>query len=354
MVPIWGHMNVWLKKMKNNLCLIFLLFLFFPAFSQEEDNNFSLLFYNVENFFDIQDDSLTQDDEFTPQSERHWSYKRFTSKLNNTSKVILSATGWKVPSIVAMVEVENRYVLEQLRNNTSLSTLPYKIIHKESPDFRGIDVALLYNSEEFYPLKYEYYPLMKGNGQILNTREILYVAGLLGGKDILHIFVNHWPSRYSGFMETRELRNTAARLLRSKVDQILSENANAKLVIVGDFNDEPENESINKYLNAQEIENEVYPSQLYNLSAGWKQGAGTIKYQGEWFTFDQIIVSGALLNSKQGLSVNPGDASICNLSFLLEEDKTFGGMKPFRTYSGLKYTGGFSDHLPVLLTFSSY
>jgi len=345
---------LWLKKMKNSLFLIIFLFLFFPAFTQEEVDNFSLLFYNVENFFDIQDDSLTLDDEFTPRGERHWSYKRFTNKLSNTSKVILSAAGWKAPSVVALVEIENRYVLEQLRNNTPLRTLPYKIIHKESPDSRGIDVALLYNSEEFYPLKYEYYPFKKDDGQILNTREILYVTGLLGVKDTLHIFVNHWPSRYSGFMETKELRNSAARFLRGKVDQVLIANANAKIVIVGDFNDGPENESIDKYLYAQEIQNHVYSDQLYNLSAGWKQGTGTLKYQGEWFTFDQIIVSGSLLNSKQGLSVSSGDAFICNLPFLLEDDKTYGGMKPFRTYNGLKYTGGFSDHLPVLLKLNVY
>ncbi len=354
MAPIWVHMNVWLRKMKNSLCLIFLLCLFIPAYSQEEVDNFSLLFYNVENLFDIQNDSLTQDDEFTPSGERHWSYKRFNDKLNNISKVILSAAGWKAPSIIAMVEIENRYVLEQLKNNTPLRTQSYKIIHKESPDLRGIDVALFYNPEEFYPLKYEYYPLKKVDGQILNSREILYVAGLLGGKDTLHIFVNHWPSRYSGFMETKDLRNAAASLLRSKVDQLILENVNVKLVIVGDFNDEPENESVSKYLKAQGIKNENYPDQLYNLSAGWKSGTGTLKYQGDWFTFDQIIVSGALLNSKQRLSVSPNDATICNFPFLLEEDKTYGGMKPFRTYTGLKYNRGFSDHLPVLLRINNY
>ncbi len=335
--------------MKNSLCLIIFLFVFYPAFTQEEDKVFSILFYNVENLFDIQNDSLTLDDEFTPRGDRHWNLKKLDTKLNRISKAVLSAAGWNTPSIIAMVEVENRYVLEQLIKQTPIGSFPYKIIHKESPDTRGIDVALLYNSNEFYPLEYQYIPLTEDNGEMMSTREILYVSGVLGGKDTIYLFANHWPSRYSGILETKELRNRAARLLRSKVDLIFSERPKAKVIIVGDFNDEPGNESMVRYLAAQSLEDEIFPDCLYNLSEAWKPGTGTLKYQGTWYTFDQIIVSGALLFAKTGLYVEPDDASICNLPFLLEKDNTYGGMKPSRTYNGMKYNGGFSDHLPVLI-----
>lgn len=336
--------------MKTSLGFIILLLLFLNNNAQPNRSEYSLVFYNVENLFDVKNDSLTNDDEFTPEGGRHWTYNRLKKKLQNTSKVILSSTGWSVPTIIALCEVENRYVLEQLRKETPLKSIPYKIIHKESPDFRGIDVALLYNSEDFYPLEYEYFPLLNKNGVALKSREILYVSGVLGGIDTIHIFVNHWPSRYSGVMETRALRNGAAKLLNEKVSIVLNEDEKSKIIIVGDFNDQPKDESLTKYLKASLLSKPASSGRLYNLSAGWdKPNEGTLKYQSQWFVFDQIIVSEELLSSQKGLFTKLEWASIYRSPFLLEEDKTYGGKKPARTYSGFKYSGGFSDHLPVVL-----
>lgn len=341
--------------MKTSLSFIISVFLFLNISAQQNSNEFSILFYNVENMFDVKNDSLTNDDEFTPEGERHWTKRRLNKKLLNTSKVILSASGWSAPTLVALCEIENRYVLERLRKDSPLKSIPYKVIHKESPDSRGIDVALLYNDEQFYPLEYEYYPLTDKNGSIRNSREILYVSGIVGGVDTLHVFVNHWPSRYSGVMETRELRNGAARLLRQKIDLLFTKNTNSKIVVLGDFNDQPSDDSLVKYLRAKTNGDNLLSSELYNLSNEWLQlDYGTLKYQSQWFVFDQIIVSGGLLNTRKGIYAKQEWASICNLPFLSERDAKYGGEKPLRTYVGYKYNGGFSDHFPVLLKFQSH
>ncbi|KJF44670.1 hypothetical protein LH29_04235 [Draconibacterium sediminis] len=317
--------------------------------AQNADAEFSILFYNVENLFDVRNDSLTADDEFTPSGERHWTRKRFENKINNISKVILNAGGWQMPDLIALAEIENRYVLEKLTEDTPLNTTPYKIIHKESPDPRGIDVALIYNSETFYPLDYAYYPLEDKNGGVRRSREILYVLGKVNCGDSIHVFVNHWPSRYSGLLETRPARQQAARLLLSKYKEIIQKNEKAKVVIVGDFNDQPGDESIAQDLGAADSLNSKSAG-LYNLSLPWmKQEEGTLKYQGQWFVFDQIIVSPELLTATNGLKTKPENATICKLPFLFEPDETRGGRKLHRTYTGFRYNGGFSDHLPILL-----
>jgi len=338
--------------MGNKSFSFFLFFLCFTScysFAQQNNGDFSILFYNVENLFDVYDNPETDDDFFTPEGEFHWTGKRLTAKLLNTSKVILSASGWNVPDIVVFCEIENRYVLEELITNTPLKSVPYKIIHKESPDHRGIDVALIYNSERFFPLEYNYYPLLVNN-KPLNTREILYVSGVVNGKDTVHVFGNHWPSRYSGFLETKSLRKAAATLLRSKVDELNSRFPSPKIVILGDFNDNPEDESVSQILNAKKIGQPVAENQLYNLFYELdRKVQGTLKYQSQWFTFDQIIVSGSLLTADSGIFTKSENAKVVALPFLLEDDQKFGGKKPFRTYYGFSYNGGFSDHLPVLL-----
>jgi hypothetical protein len=338
--------------MENKSFFIFLLFVCFTShysFAQQNTGDFSILFYNVENLFDTHDNPETEDDYFTPDGEFHWTSKRLTAKLLNISKVILMASGWNVPDIAVFCEIENRGVIEKLIYNTPLKTVPYKIIHKESPDHRGIDVALIYNSERFFPLEYNYYPLVVNNKPI-NTRELLYVSGVLNGKDTLHIFGNHWPSRYSGFLETKSFRKAAATLLREKVDELNRKYQSPKIVILGDFNDNPEDESISKTLNAKKIEQPIADNQLYNLFYDLnKTELGTLKYQSQWFVFDQIIVSGSLLTANSGIFAKPENAKVLALPFLLEEDQKFGGKKPFRTYYGFSYNGGFSDHLPVLL-----
>jgi len=337
--------------MVNKRIFIAGLFSFITAISlaQTESGEFKILFYNLENLFDIKDDSLTNDENFTAEGEMHWTFNRLNSKLKNVSKVVIAAGGWKTPDILLFCEIENRYVLEKLANETPLKNTAYKIIHKESQDHRGIDVAMLYNSERFYPISYKYHPLIFKN-EVLKTREILCVSGIVDGKDTIHILGNHWPSRYSGLLETRELREAAAHLLRSLIEQLKTDYKNPKIVIAGDFNENPDDKSIVDILGARSYESVAGDSAIYNLSTTWsKANSGTLKYQSQWFVFDQIMVSGVLLNSTSRLSANPENASIVNLPFLLEEDKKFGGRKPYRTYNGFDYQGGFSDHLPVML-----
>jgi len=336
--------------MESRFFLVFLLFIHVINTSAQQDSgDFSILFYNVENLFDTQDNSETEDDSYTPEGELHWTGKRLNEKLLNISKVIVSASGWSVPDIVVFAEIENSGVLERLIKNTPLKSVPYKIIHKESPDHRGIDVAMIYNPEHFFPLEYNYYPLII-NGSPLNTREILYVSGVLNGTDTVHIFGNHWPSRFSGLLETKTLRKAAAALLRSKVDELNGKYRSPKIVIVGDFNDNPEDETMSEILMAKKVAQPIIENQLYNLFYDLKRSdKGSLKYQSQWFMFDQIIVSGSLLSAHSGISAKPENAKIISLPFLLEEDKKFGGKKPFRTYYGFSYNGGFSDHLPVLL-----
>lgn len=343
-------MNALPKKMKISLLAFFLLTLFFYSVAQSSQEKYSIIFYNVENLFDVQNDSLTNDDEFTPSGEKHWTQKRLQQKLRNISKVLLSTNAWDQFALIGLCEVENKYVLNSLLHKTALSSLPLKVIHKESPDARGIDVALLYNSDHFYPLEYEFYALRNQDGSIRQSREILYAKGILAGSDTLHLFVNHWPSRYGGLMETRNLRNEAAKLLEEKVRLILKNNSKSNIVVMGDFNDQPEDISMSKCLNAKVLKGEADNDKLYNLSYNWlERGFGTLKYKSRWFVFDQFIVSGNLLNAKEGLYTKTGWAVVGRQDFLFMEDSTHGGKKPNRTYSGYKYLGGFSDHLPIKL-----
>ncbi|MBW6535253.1 MAG: endonuclease [Mariniphaga sp.] len=339
----------------KNKAFLFCLFILISGktFPQQNTDQATILFYNVENLFDIKNNHETNDDEFTPKGDRRWTYKRFNKKIQNISKVILSSSGWKPPEIVALCEIENRFVLERLISETPLKSFSYKIIHKESPDFRGIDVALLYNEDEFYPLEYKYIPIRLENDSVLNSREILYVSGIIKKTDTLHLFANHWPSRYSGLLESQSLRNRAANILRSEIEFVQKKHGNPNIVIVGDFNDQPSDESISLHLGVEEFsENNLNynKNQMYNLSFSWmNKEPGTLKYQSQWSVFDQIMVSGNLLKTGNTLFTRAEWAKIVQLPFLLENDERYGGIKPNRTYIGFRYNGGFSDHLPVLL-----
>ena len=271
-------------------------------------------------------------------------------KLLSISKVILSAAGWHPPDIIGLCEIENRFVLEKLLSETPLKTYPFKIIHKESPDERGIDVAFLYNEKSFYPLSYRYFPLVNENDSIIETREILYVSGILNQTDTLHFFINHWPSRYGGLLETQHLRNLAAKTLRNLYLNIQEKHDFPKVVIMGDFNDQPNDESIQHHLKITDYDEKIADDAIVNLSISWlEERAGTIKYRTQWSVFDQIMVSGSLINADSGITTDSLKARIVKLPFLLEKDERYGGIKPRRTFYGYDYIGGFSDHLPVLL-----
>lgn len=321
----------------------------FPANVNQE--SFRVMFYNVENLFDPYDDSLKRDEEFTPEGERHWTNHKFYDKIQKVYKVIMAVGEWHAPAIVGMCELENRFVLEKLINETPLKKFSYKILHFESPDRRGIDVGLIYRSTMFDPFHSEAVQVVFPDDTSYHTRDILYVKGLLDGQEMVHIFINHWPSRYGGYLKTVERRNQAAAILKTKTDSLLAINPNTSIIIMGDFNDGPEDESFTKVLKVKSPEMEIIPNSYYNLSLGktddWN--FGTLKYRESWNVFDQVVVSGGLLAPNSKLQVSDKKAVIFHEDFLLEEDKTYLGFKPKRTFTGFKYNGGYSDHLPVFI-----
>lgn len=326
----------------------------FTVLSQNKTEEFSVLFYNVENYFDTRNDTLTEDNEFLPNGIRGWNYSRFQKKTERISKTIINAAGWNPPQLIALCEIENRFVLNKLVQETALKSFGYQIIHKESSDTRGIDVALLYNPTTFYPLFYRHYPIKNKDNSCLETREILHVCGLVNNYDTLHMFVNHWPSRYSGLLNSELLRILAAETLADKVKEIFSQNEKSKVVVVGDFNDQPTDKSIYLVLQAREIKDSINTTQLYNLSFNWqKLEIQTLKYQSQWNVFDQVFVSGTMLRNDGGIYCEEENAKIIQLPFLLEPDEKYGGQKPKRTYVGYNYNDGFSDHLPIILQIKS-
>ena len=344
------------KQLKISYLLFSFLFLIVvinTTISQEvpDQKQYRVMFYNVENLFDIKNDSLTNDDEFTPDGMRHWDNRKFYQKINNIYKVIISVGEWQPPALVGLCEVENRYVLNKLVYQTPLKKYDYKIIHEESPESRGIDVALIYRPDLFQSIYSEKVSVKFSTSDYRTTRDILYVKGVLGDNDTIHVFVNHWPSRYGGYLVSKPKREIAAGVLRTKVDSVFNTQNFAKILIMGDFNDEPFDESLSGVLNAKADTTGMVETDLFNLMFSEKGdwNSGSHKYREDWTNLDQLIVSKSLINSRNGMVVSDKGARIYKADFLLEEDKTHLGVKPFRTYIGMKYNGGFSDHLPVYL-----
>ncbi|MBN2667817.1 MAG: hypothetical protein JXR60_01195 [Bacteroidales bacterium] len=308
------------------------------------------MFYNLENLFDIYDDTTKWDEQFLPDGDKHWTANKYETKLKNIAKVITAVGGWQTPAIIGVCEVENLFVLEELTERSPIAKLNYQIIHKESPDNRGIDVALLYQSDDFTPLYYDFIPIHFPNSPQSKTRDILYAKGLMKNKDTLHVFVNHWPSRWGGQMKTENKRIYVAETLRKKVDSLYQTTQNPNIVIMGDFNDTPTDKSILEYLKGMPPEKPYSNSQLYNLMYPLSQTEeGTHPYQGHWAVLDQFIVSGGLINGVHQTEAKPENAYPFKADFLLEDDTKYGGKKTNRSYIGFKYNGGYSDHLPIVL-----
>ncbi|MCK5855963.1 MAG: hypothetical protein KAG64_00645 [Bacteroidales bacterium] len=326
---------------------------FTNIFAQETDincrKNLLVVSYNVENLFDTIDDPHKVDNEFLPTSKKKWTTSRYNEKLSHLTKVISSVDSTKLPGLLSLVEVENQLVLEDLIKEKSLQKARYEIIHHESPDRRGIDVALLYNSKLFKLINKQFYKVELSNDNYFKTREILYAKLVFKKtKDTLHIFVNHWPSRRGGQEKSEHKRMRAAEVLKGITDSLFMADGNPRILIMGDFNDEPTDKSIIETLNVKAINN-VSNSNLYNLSLNKHlQKIGSYYYwkTKEWNMIDQIIVSGQVLNSKKGLQVKSTDIEILRHDFFLYTNKN-GVKSPAKTYGGKKYYGGYSDHLPI-------
>lgn len=309
---------------------------------------FYVLEYNVENFFDCRHDSLKNDYEYLPGAVRGWSPKRYIDKRNKIAKVILAAARSQVPDVVALCEVENTACIDGLIKYSPLRDASYRYVMTDSPDERGIDVALLYQPSTFRLVGSESFRIPPLSGSCRPTRDILHVAGRLVSGDTLDVFVCHLPSRMGGERQTRPYRQHAVRILRHAVDSVMQVRQNPYVVITGDFNAELSSSLLRETLGAGNVVAPVESGSLYNLMK--KSAVGTYRYKGEWSIIDHIIVNGGLIQGENNeMPVSAGETSILAFPFLLEEDTLYGGDRPFRTYRGMKYHGGFSDHLPVML-----
>ena len=319
--------------------------------TSEAQTKYNIVFYNVENLFDTYDDPETADEKFTPLNEQHWTKERFEKKIKLIYKTMITAGNGQYPDIIGLAEIENIRVIEQLITKTPLNRVPYGIIHKESPDPRGIDLALLYRKDRIIPIDYEHISVSNIGKYEFLSRDILHFIAKLGSEQV-HFFVNHWPSRSGGYVETKKKRDIAAQILRSCIDSLLIKNASPNIIIMGDFNATPKEKCLTSLLKALPYPGNNNPSWLINLSTLWtKYAEGTIRNNGEWETFDQMICSYNLLTNCS-LKVETKKPGICNFDFLLEPEPTYLGKKPFRTYLGPIYHGGFSDHLPVRIFLS--
>jgi hypothetical protein len=304
-----------------------------------------LMFYNVENLFDIKDDSLTNDNDFLPGGGMRWTYSRYKNKINSLYKTIVAAGSWAPPEIVAFCEVENRQVLKDLVYGTYLSKFDYKIVHQDSPDQRGIDVCLIYRADSVTLLDYRYWIPSGIKREEFVTRSVLCARFAING-DTLNLIVNHWPSRRGGVLAGEDLRRTIAVMIREKADSISRRSlSGGKIVIAGDFNCTPDDTEIRTLVDG--AESHVRLQDLSESPA--EKGQGTYRYMGSWEMIDQIIVSGSLLSADKGLFTNQSMLKIFRPDFLLRKDQKYPGLSPFSTYRGYRYQGGFSDHLPVLL-----
>lgn len=316
--------------------------------SYRGENEIRIGFWNLENLFHPSDDSLKNDDSFTPSGNNHFNWYKYNKKLKNLSKVITAVGGWEPIEIMGFCEVENKQVVEDLIYNTPLKKTNYGIIHVESPDNRGIDVALIYNRDKIKIDTFQAITVDFLEPDSRPTRDILHVEALFRKKKI-HIFINHWPSRYGGHLVTVPKRNRAADILRSHVDSVFRSEPNANIAILGDFNDHPNDESMLEHLHAKTDTANLPDTALYNMMWPKMGSEGTHKYQGHWGILDQIVISGNLLHGTNGFKTTPENAVIFKAPFLLEEDRTHLGKKLNRTYIGMRYNGGYSDHLPILL-----
>ncbi len=316
---------------------------------QSMRGDYRFMFYNCENLFDTIDDPKTRDDEFTPHGAKHWTPRKYYHKIHNIAKVITAVGGWNLPDVVGLCEIENKAVVEDIILKTHLKNSDYKIIHYESTDKRGIDVAMLYNRMTIFPIHSTPIRINFPFGAYKNTRDILYVKAATKSKDTLHIFLNHWPSRWGGQLPSEELRMYVASVLRSKVDSIFAAESHPNIVILGDLNDYPTNKSLIETLHTLHSYDRPKEKELYDLAYYLQEdeGLGSHKHDGEWGILDHTIISGTLLMGRAGLKIITDDAHVFNPDFLLEEDTKNTGKITNRTYIGYKYHGGYSDHLPV-------
>lgn len=337
-------------KIRRFACSFLIFFALNPANAQTSSGDkyycATVAFYNLENLFDTLNDVTIDDEEFLPESAKKWTSDKYLDKLEKLSTVLEKLGDEDGPEILGVSEVENRSVLEDLIKTEKLRSRGYGIAHIESPDRRGVDVALLYKKKYFTPITIKGVQVIDTADLEFKTRNLLVVTGVLS-KDTITFIVNHWPSRRGGKDDKRIL---AAVTARKVVDSLLKSDPKARFALMGDFNDDPKDKSISEFLNAQPEKKLKDKNTLFNpMHSIHKNGYGTLLYDGSWNLFDQIILSQSLLpvtDNKYYYMKN--SASIFYKKWLInQEGKNTGA--PIRTWANTLYLGGYSDHLPVYL-----
>ncbi|WP_394974599.1 endonuclease/exonuclease/phosphatase family protein [uncultured Croceitalea sp.] len=312
----------------------------------------TIAFYNVENLFDTVNDSLIFDDERTAKGSYNWTQERYQKKIDNISSVI-SEIGKSItntsPDIIGLCEIEKRTVLEDLINHKNLQNKDYGIIHLDSPDERGIDVALLYKKASFIPDSFKSHRLLlfKEDGYRDYTRDQLVVKGVLDNESVYFI-VNHWPSRSGGEARSKPFRRKAAELNKRIIDSIQEIDTTAKIISMGDFNDDPRDASFKKVLKVKGKIKQLDSLSLYNpMEKLFRKGLGSLAYRDKWNLFDQFFFTSNLVDSTNN-TYSFWKVGVFSPNYLKTSSGRYKGY-PFRTYVGTTYQGGYADHFPVYL-----
>jgi endonuclease/exonuclease/phosphatase family metal-dependent hydrolase len=341
--------------MKNIAILTALIFFSLQSlYSQKNVKSFLVVSYNVENLFDTINSPNFDDDEFTPSGGKAWTYDRYEKKLNDLARVVMSIPGKELPGLIGLSEIENRKVLEDLASQRGLRKGDYKIVHEDGRDPRGIECALLYRPDLFKYKSHEYVPIADPVDPEYIYRDILHVQGKGPDGSSLHIFVNHWKSRSGGELETERQRMFSAITLRKQMDLLMARESDFKVILMGDFNDEPTNRSLTNGLSALNKRRNIQMGDYYNLFYDLHniEGKGTYNYKGNWNMLDQMIVSYNLLDQQKGLSTSYDGGKILKEEWMLYVSEKYGESLPSATYGGPEYFGGPSDHLPLYVEFT--
>jgi hypothetical protein len=335
------------------LIVVFFCLIHFSIWAQIKQVKAACIgFYNVENLYDTEDDPLTEDEEFLPTGKKNYTKELYIEKLDHLADVISRFGKELTPdgiAILGVAEIENRRVLEDLIARPKLADKNWGIVHYDSPDGRGVDVGMIYQTKYFTPIFSQPIRMNQkdSKGRERKTRDILYVKGLLDG-DTIHVMVNHWPSRRGGAAATDKYRRDCARVCREVSDSLMRQNVDAKIFIMGDLNDDPSSPSLKEVLLAKEKKEEVKIGELYNpMYKFYKAGIGTLAYDDSWNLFDNIVISyGTLREGANGYRYYK--ARVFNEPFLQQQTGAFKNY-PLRTFIGDTYAGGYSDHFPVYL-----
>ena len=309
---------------------------------------YGVAFYNLENLFDTKKDSIINDEEYTSEGANAWDENKYKNKLNNMAYVLNQLGGKYLPqgpAVIGVSEVENRGVLEDLVKTNEFAQRGYEIVHYDSPDFRGIDVALLYNPKLFTVESSKAIPFKVTDNPNFKTRDQLLVTGYLAGEKI-HVIVAHWPSRRGG--KQSDYRERAAALGKTIIDSLYKVDPNSKVFYMGDLNDDPFDKSVSKVIGAKRNQADVEKGGMFNPF--WNildSGVGSLAYNGSWNLFDQIMVSNNLVGTDR-TNLKFWKAEVFNKDFLINQDGQFKGY-PKRTFSKGIWLNGYSDHLPTIV-----